>query len=54
MVTHYPEVMAPPYAAILGVIVLYPVMVAIWVAFSSTGWEAQMIGCANIAQAKLE
>jgi hypothetical protein len=28
--TCYPEVMAPPYAAILGTVVLYPVMVIMW------------------------
>jgi hypothetical protein len=26
----YPEVISPPYAAILGTLVVYPVMVAIW------------------------
>ena len=30
VVTHYPEVIARPYAAILGTVVLYPVMVAVW------------------------
>jgi hypothetical protein len=28
--TNYPQVMAPPYAAVLGVIVLYPAMVTVW------------------------
>jgi len=26
----YPEVISPPYAAILGTLVVYPVMVAMW------------------------
>jgi hypothetical protein len=26
----YPEVISPPYAAILGALVVYPVMVAMW------------------------
>jgi hypothetical protein len=28
--TNYPQVMAPPYAAVFGVIVLYPAMVTVW------------------------
>jgi len=27
---HYPMVISPPYAAILGTLVLYPAMVAMW------------------------
>ena len=29
LVTHYPEVIALPYGAILGTVVLYPVMIAV-------------------------
>ena len=35
--TRYPEVMAPPYAAIFGTVVLYPVMVAMWWHLHSPG-----------------
>jgi hypothetical protein len=28
--THYPEVITPTYAAILGTVALYPLMVAVW------------------------
>jgi hypothetical protein len=27
---HYPVVLSPPYAAILGTLVVYPAMVAMW------------------------
>ena len=27
---HYPDVISPPYAAILGTLVLYPLMLVIW------------------------
>ena len=30
LATHYPQVMAPPYAMFLRTIVVYPAMVAIW------------------------
>jgi hypothetical protein len=28
--TNYPQVMAPPYAAVLGAVVVYPAMVTVW------------------------
>jgi uncharacterized protein (DUF2062 family) len=28
--SRYPDVIEPPYAAILGTLILYPVMVAMW------------------------
>jgi hypothetical protein len=35
--THYPEVMAPVYAAMLGTVALYPVMVVMWLHLDSSG-----------------
>ena len=35
--THYPDVIAPPYAAILGTVALYPVMVVMWRHLDSSG-----------------
>jgi hypothetical protein len=38
-VARYPDViaLAPPYAAILGTLVIYPVLVATWWHFSASG-----------------
>jgi hypothetical protein len=35
--SRYPDVLAPPYAAILGTLVVYPVMVAAWWRLNSPG-----------------
>ncbi len=35
--SRYPDVLAPPYAAILGTLVIYPAMVAAWWRLNSPG-----------------
>jgi hypothetical protein len=35
--SHYPKLIGPPYAAIFGTLILYPVMVAMWWRFHSPG-----------------
>ena len=37
VVSHYPDVIEPSYAAILGTVILYPLMVAAWWRLHSPG-----------------